>query len=172
MKKFLIPFLTFLGFTFSSELIPCKVVRVVDGDTFRCVPEGKSRFIKVRLMGIDTLETNNMKKGMGQAKWFYGGIRTVKEFGKKAKEFSKRLIDKKVVYLELPVRKMDNNGRYLAYVWLDEYRNKMLNLLLVKEGLAFVFIIPPQVKYLKELGEAQEEAYKDRRGFWKYFKGE
>ncbi|RUM32651.1 MAG: hypothetical protein DSY42_00555, partial [Aquifex sp.] len=47
---------------------------------------------------------------------------------------------------------------------------EMLNVKLVEEGLAFVFIIPPQVKYLKELGEAQEEAYEDRKGFWEFFK--
>lgn len=172
MKKFLVILLSLVGFSLSQELIPCKVVRVADGDTFRCVPEGQTRYIKVRLMGIDTLETNNMRKGRRQAKWFYGGIKTVKEFGKKAKEFTKKFIDKKIVYLELPVRKKDRNGRYLAYVWLDEDKDEMLNLKLVEEGLAFVFIIPPQVKYLKELGEAQEEAYEDKKGFWKYFKGE
>jgi len=171
MSKISVLFLMFFSLVFSSEIIPCKVVRVVDGDTFRCVPEGKIRYIKVRLAGIDTLETQNMRKGRWQAKWFYGGIKTVKRFGKKAKEFSKNLIYKKIVYLELPVRKKDRNGRFLAYVWLDEDREEMLNVLLVKEGLAFVFIIPPQVKYLKELAEAQEEAYEDKRGFWKYFKG-
>ncbi|GAB6066490.1 thermonuclease family protein [Aquifex pyrophilus] len=160
-----------LLFIFGGELIPCKVVRVIDGDTFKCVLKGKNRAIKVRLMGIDTLETHNRRKGIKQAKWFIGGLDTVLSFGKEAKRYAEKRVKGKTVYLEPSVKNKDPHGRMLAFVWLDEDRDEMLNELLVKEGLAFVYIIPPQVKYLKRLGEAQEEAYEERKGFWEFFKG-
>ncbi|HID65865.1 MAG TPA: thermonuclease [Aquificaceae bacterium] len=170
MKKFLTAFLSAVSILLAGELIPCKVVRVIDGDTFKCVPVNGSRVIKVRLMGIDTLETHNRRKAIRQAKWFSGGVDTVISFGKEAKKYAEKLIDKKIVFLEPSVRNKDKRGRMLAYVWLDEDKDEMLNVKLVEEGLAFVFIIPPQVKYLKELGKAQEEAYEGRKGFWEFFK--
>ncbi len=171
MRKVLGLFLIPLIFLYGDELIPCKVVRVIDGDTFRCVPEGKRRTIKVRLMGIDTLETKNRRKGIRQAKWFLGGLDTVLSFGKKAKRYVEEKIMGKEVYLEPSLKGRDVHGRMLAFVWLDEDRDEMLNELLVREGLAFVYIIPPQIKYLKRLGEAQEEAYEENKGFWRFFKG-
>ncbi|RUM29528.1 MAG: hypothetical protein DSY42_06400, partial [Aquifex sp.] len=118
MKKFLTVFLSTVSILLAGDLIPCKVIRVIDGDTFKCVPVNGSRAIKVRLMGIDTLETHNRRKAIKQAKWFSGGIDTVIAFGKEAKKYAKKLIDKKVVFLEPSVRRKDKNGRMLAYVWL------------------------------------------------------
>ncbi len=168
MRKLLLGIATPLVL-FSQELTPCKVVRVIDGDTFKCtLPDGKLK--KVRIVGLDTLETQNMRKGRKQAKWFIGGIKVVKEFGKKAKEFTERETIGKVVYLELSTEKVDRNGRLLAYVWLDENRKELLNEKILKEGLAFLYILPPKVKYVSKLAKAQEEAYEKRKGFWKYFK--
>ncbi|WP_461829097.1 thermonuclease family protein [Aquifex sp.] len=168
MKKLLLGLVTPLAL-FAQELIPCKVVRVIDGDTFRCVlPDGKLK--KVRIVGLDTLETQNMRKGRKQAKWFVGGIKVVKEFGRKAKEFTKAKTLGRVVYLELAPEGVDSGGRLLAYVWLDRDRDELLNEEILKEGLAFLYILPPKVKYVSKLAEAQEEAYEEKKGFWKYFK--
>ena len=154
---------------FGVELIPCKVVRVIDGDTFRCIlPNGNPK--KVRIVGLDTLETHNITKGRRQARWFIGGMRVVREFGKRAKEFTERKIKGRVVYLELAPERVDKGGRLLAYVWLDENRKELLNEEILRKGLAFLYILPPKVKYVSRLAEAQEEAYEERRGFWKYFK--
>ncbi len=169
MKKIVLFLLILLSLTFSKELVECKVVRVIDGDTIRCkLPNGRIK--RVRLMGIDTLESKRNRKAIRQAKWFVGGLKTVLEYGKIASEFTKRKVLGKVVYLEYDLRKKDRHGRILAYVWID--KDTLLNELLVRKGLAFVFIIPPQVKYLERLGEAQEEAYSEGRGFWRYLKSE
>ena len=167
MKKLVSLLLVLLSLTFSKEFVKCKVVRVIDGDTIRCkLPDGKIK--RVRLMGIDTLESKRNRKAIRQAKWFVGGLRTVLEYGKIAYEFTKRKVLGRVVYLEYDLRKKDRHSRILAYVWIDE--NTLLNEILVREGLAFVFIIPPQVKYLERLGRAQEEAYSEGRGFWRYLR--
>ena len=111
-----------------------------------------------------------MRKGRKQAKWFVGGIKVVKEFGRKAKEFTKVKTLGRVVYLELAPERVDSGGRLLAYVWLDRDRDELLNEEILKEGLAFLYILPPKVKYVSRLAEAQEEAYEEKKGFWKYFK--
>ncbi len=168
MRKFLLGLFTPLTL-FAEELIPCKVVKVIDGDTFRCtLPNGKLK--KVRIVGLDTLETHNMRKGRKQAKWFVGGIKVVKEFGQRAKEFTEEKILGKVVYLEPSIEKADKGGRLLAYVWLDENRRELLNEKILKEGLAFLYILPPKVKYVSKLAKAQEKAYEKKKGFWRYFK--
>lgn len=169
MIRFLIPVLIIPLVLLGEDFFPCKVSRVIDGDTFRCVlPNGKMK--KVRLVGLDALETNNVRKGRKQAKWFIGGMRVVKTFGVEAKEYVKKRIKGKVVFLELAPEKVDRNGRLLAYVWLDKNKKELLNEEILRKGLAFLYILPPKVKYITRLAEAQEEAYEKKRGFWKYFK--
>jgi len=169
MKAIFLLLFLLLGTAGAESLIPCKVVKVIDGDTIRCLmPDGKVK--RIRLMGIDTLETTSGNKAVRQAKWFKGGLKTVKKYGLLAKELVKRLVSGKRVFLEIALRKKDRNGRILAYVWLDEEKNLMLNEILVRNGLAFVYIIPPQIKYLSLLGKAQEDAQELKKGFWERFK--
>ncbi|NPA32252.1 MAG: thermonuclease [Aquificae bacterium] len=168
--RVLFALLLVFGFCAGDVLIPCRVVRVVDGDTLRCVPAGEKKPVRVRLVGIDALETQNRAKALRQARWFSGGLDTVFRFGKLAKRYAERLTLGRVVFLELSVRKKDKNGRLLAFVWLDEERRRMLNVLLLEEGLALLFILPPQVKYTALMGEAQERALAEGRGFWSFFR--
>jgi micrococcal nuclease len=53
----------------------------------------------------------------------------------------------------------------LAYVWLKDGR--MLNEVLVREGMAQVYTIPPNVKYQDVLLKAQRQAREEGKGFWK-----
>ncbi|MFN3265126.1 MAG: thermonuclease family protein, partial [Aquificaceae bacterium] len=55
-------------------------------------------------------------------------------------------------------------GRLLAYVWLSDGR--MLNEVLVKEGYAMVYTIPPNVKYQERFLQAQRYARENRKGLW------
>ncbi|RME11542.1 MAG: thermonuclease, partial [Aquificota bacterium] len=68
------------------------------------------------------------------------------------------------VYLEFDVQKTDRYGRLLAYVWLSDGR--MLNEVLVKEGYAMVYTIPPNVKYQERFLQAQRYARENRKGLW------
>ena len=56
----------------------------------------------------------------------------------------------------------DKYGRLLAYVWIGD---KMLNEELLREGLAVLLTIPPDVRYVERFKRAQEEAREQRRGF-------
>jgi len=144
---------------------PCKVVRVIDGDTFTCTLKSGEE-IKVRLLGVDTpesrvnpkLERDVQKSGLQREE--------ILHMGKIAAEFTKKLLPEgEIVYLEQDVQKTDKYGRVLAYVWLKDGR--MLNEVLVREGMAQVYTIPPNVKYQDVLLKAQRQAREEGKGFWK-----
>jgi micrococcal nuclease len=144
---------------------PCKVVRVIDGDTFTCtLKDGEE--IKVRLIGVDTPESRVNPKLERDVQRSGLQREDVLRMGKIAAEFTKRLLPEgEIVYLEQDVQKTDKYGRVLAYVWLKDGR--MLNEVLIREGMAKVYTIPPNVKYQDILLDAQRQAREEGKGFWK-----
>ena len=73
------------------------------------------------------------------------------EAGTEASEYTKSLlVDTEYVYLEFDKSEYDAYGRILAYVWLSpdttDYEN-MLNVKLIKEGIADIMTITPNTKY-------------------------
>ncbi|MFZ8786067.1 thermonuclease family protein [Thermocrinis sp.] len=144
---------------------PCKVVRVIDGDTFTCTLENGEK-IKVRLIGVDTPESRESPKLEREVQKSGLQKEEILRMGKIATEFTKKLLPEgEIVYLEQDVQKTDRHGRVLAYVWLKDGR--MLNEVLVREGMARVYTIPPNVKYQDVLLEAQRKAREEGKGFWK-----
>ncbi len=145
----------------------CIVEKVIDGDTFECYLEN-SGSVRVRLIGVDTPETRYNQKLERDARRSGRDAEEIIKMGKKAKEFTQTLIPKNSkVYLELDVQRVDRYGRILAYVWLEDGR--MLNKVLLEEGYAQVYTIPPNVKYEKEFLEAQRKARQEKKGLWKEF---
>lgn len=143
----------------------CKVVKVYDGDTFECVlPSGEE--VKVRLIGVDTPESSVNRKAQRDSERSGRSLQEIVKLGKKASEFTKRLIPPgTVVYLETDVQLHDKYGRLLAYVYLPDGR--MLNEVLVEEGYATVYTVPPNVKYEKRFLELQRKAMSEGRGLWR-----
>lgn len=130
----------------SKELI--KVIRVIDGDTIEV--EGGN---KVRYIGIDTPETVHPSK-------------PVECYGKEASEKNKELVEGKMVYLEKDVSEVDEYGRLLRYVWVN---NLFINEYLVREGYAQSSSYPPDVKYQDRIVEAQRQAREEEKGLWGSF---
>ncbi len=117
-----------------------KVIRVIDGDTFE-LENGKI----VRLLGINAPE-----KGQ---KCF-----------EEARERLKELVEGKIVRLEKDIQNKDKYGRFLRYVFVNK---TFVNLLLVKEGYAFTYLINSN-KYKNELLEAEKYARENKIGcLWK-----
>jgi len=144
--------------------IPCRVVKVIDGDTFTCTLKNGEE-IKVRLIGVDTPESREGPKLERDAERTGLSKKEILRMGKEATEYTKKLLPKgEVVYLEQDVQPTDRYGRVLAYVWLKDGR--MLNELLLLEGMAQVYTIPPNVKYQERLLKAQKKAMEEGRGFW------
>ena len=145
--------------------IPCVVQRVTDGDTFTCLLDGKEE-VKVRLIGIDAPESRINERAVRQSQ--QTGIETqeIVKMGQRAKNFVKEIITKGTeVYLEFDVQRTDRYGRLLAYVWLRDGR--MLNELILREGYAQVYTVPPNVKYQERFLSAQRYARENMKGLWK-----
>ena len=131
------------------KLEEVEVTRVIDGDTFECVINGKTQ--KVRLIGVDTPESVHHDKNKNT------------EEGKKASDYTKEKLQGKKVGLEYDVQKNDKYGRILAYVWNE---SKMYNLELLEKGYAKVMTIPPNIKYSELFLEKQKIAQETNQGFW------
>ena len=122
-----------------------KVTRVIDGDTIEI--EGGE---KVRYIGIDTPETVDPRK-------------PVQCFSVEASKKNKELVEGKNVRLEKDITDKDKYGRLLRYVYID---NIFINLELVKQGFAFSYTYPPDIKYQAEILAAEAEAREANRGLW------
>lgn len=166
MRKILLIFLLFFScFLFAGDLFPVKVAYVIDGDTYKIWYQGKKK--SVRLIGIDTPESRKNRRAELQSRQFHTDIYTIIQLGRKAKNFAQKYIKKgQTIYLEFDVQKFDRYGRILAYVWLDREKEKMMNEILVKEGYAVVYTVPPNVKYQGKFLQAQREAREKERGLW------
>ncbi len=132
----------FLLKEFATSHTLVTVVRVIDGDTFR-LANGKT----VRLIGIDAPE---------KGQYYY----------EEAREKLKELIEGKKVVLEADISNSDKLNRLLRYVFVN---NLFVNLELVKEGYANVYIVSPNEKYSSELLKAEEYARKNKLGLWNKF---
>lgn len=126
------------------------VSRVVDGDTIEL-----SNKETVRYIGIDTPEVREKKN----SEWVYNP----RPYAEDARKFNQKLVEGKPVKLEFDVQKMDKYKRLLAYVYIGD---KMVNIEMVREGLAMIYTYPPNVKYSKRFLDAQKEARNNKKGLW------
>ncbi len=131
-----------------SELVKCKVERVIDGDTFEILSNGEK--IKIRLIGVNTPESVASQEYLEET-----GQKNTQE-GKEASEFTKRLLTDKTVYLEFDAAKEDKYGRLLAYVYLED--GQMVQDILLKNGYAELMTIQPNVKYADHFVETVQAA--------------
>lgn len=108
---------------------PYYVKYVYDGDTLLVDVDGQDT--KIRLIGIDTPELI-VDQQENQA-------------GVIAKEYTEKLVNHKMVYLQYDKERTDKYDRVLAYVYLDESR--MVNKLILSSGNAKRLTISPNTRY-------------------------
>ena len=131
---------------------PYDVVRVVDGDTF--IAEIDEADTYIRLIGIDAPESvadESYKENT--------------EEGRLASEYLANLLEGNRVYLEYDAKLIDNYGRTLCYVYLQDAET-MVNELLLQTGYAQTMTIEPNVKYRERLLAAEAQAKHAKAGFW------
>lgn len=133
----------------SVNLVKVKVLRVVDGDTFKCMIDGKEQ--TVRLIGVDTPESVNPNKEKNTVE------------GKIASEYTKRYLEDRDVELEYDIQKTDKYGRVLAYVWNGD---TLFNFKLIRDGIAKPMTIAPNVKYSKIIRNLEKKAVENNKGFF------
>lgn len=122
------------------------VKRIYDGDTV-LLENGD----KIRFLGINTPEIESPRKAGEPG-------------GEEARSWLQAKLSGKSIRLEQDTEARDHYGRMLAHVFTDG--GEHINLTLVQNGLAFVDIHPPNVKYVRELLEAENQAEKSRKGLW------
>ena len=143
VKEYLIWFLLILCLTFFIEApVFSKVINVkevIDGDTI-VLQSGEH----VRYIGIDTPEKDQ-------------------PFYQQAKERNQKLVEGKEVRIEFDVQRKDKYGRLLAYVYVGE---TFVNAELVRNGLANLYTVPPNVKHSDYFLKLQSEAKEKKLGIW------
>lgn len=152
--KFTIP----LGRSYNYADILVK--RAVDGDTL--VLENGER---IRLIGIDTPEMHESNKLYRDSQRSKEDVSTIQKLGRRAYEFTKKLVEGKRVSLEFDVEKQDRYSRLLAYVYLKD--GTFVNAEIVKEGYASLMTYPPNVKYADLFLKLYRESRENKRGLWK-----
>ena len=135
-----------------------KVLWIYDGDTIKVENIGK-----VRLIGIDTPETKASPRDRFYSRDFQIKPRKLRQIARQAKNYNIQHVKGEKVKLELDQTKRDKYNRLLAYVYLPD--GEMLNLLLLKKGLASVFR-RYDFSYKKKFLKAEKKARKKRRGLW------
>lgn len=137
-----------------------RVLRITDGDTIRVLIDGEEE--RVRYIGIDTPERA-------------GPDVLVEPYADEATLANTKLVGGKEVVLERDVSETDRFDRLLRYVWLspdldnattedDSWR--LVNLELVRAGLAEAVRYPPDVAYTAILEAAESDARAAGRGMW------
>lgn len=121
------------------------VTSVADGDTVTL-----NNGWKVRYIGIDTPEIKHPTKPKGC-------------LADEAKARNEDLVLNKEVILEKDVSDFDIYDRHLAYVYAN---GEMVNLTLIKEGLAESSEYPPDTKNQQLFDEAETKAREQKLGIW------
>jgi micrococcal nuclease len=153
----------------SAEFIPLLATKkplvayVVDGDTIGVrIDRGLE---KVRLIGIDTPESRKNERAALQAERSHRDIKTIMEFGRRAKDTLKGLLPKGTeVRIEYDVQKRDKYGRLLGYVYTAD--NAMVNEEMVARGYAQLLTMPPNVRYADRFKKALAKSQREKRGLW------
>lgn len=144
------------------ELYPSIVTRVVDGDTIDVAVEGRRQCL--RLIGVDTPEVYPGAKLNRDVQTLGVSRKVVQSLGRLSSEFTRQQLLGEDVALELDVQTHDRYGRLLAYVWLAD--GTLFNMLIVREGYAFVYTFPPNVRHADIFLSCQREAREKQRGLW------
>lgn len=117
-------------------------------------------FEPLKALDGDTIETSSGEKIR------YLGINSPEKgepFFEEASELNQNLVLDKIVTLEFDIQKKDRYGRTLAYVFAG---NELVNLEMVRNGLAVSQTIQPNIKYQDQILEVQKEARNKCLGIW------
>ena len=134
----------------NQKLYPVK--SVVDGDTF-WADDGSAKGLKIRLIGIDAPETRRTRQ------------KEIGYYAAESKDHLSQLIGGKAVRLEFDIQRLDRYQRTLAYVFLTD--GTFVNAELVRQGSAVLMTTPPNVKYVDQLIQLQQQAKSKKIGLWK-----
>ncbi|EFK97862.1 thermonuclease [sediment metagenome] len=150
---------TFLGA--KDKYSNIKVIKVISADTIELENSDK-----IKLIGLKAPDAPEHKEEVKRDKNLQliepelSPILTIEE---EAFNFTKNLLEGKVVRLEFDVERKDDSFYSYAYVFLRE-NNLFVNAEIIRQGFAHLQIRPPNNKYADLLREAYREAKIQKRG--------
>jgi micrococcal nuclease len=123
---------------------------------------------RVRLIGVDTPEVHPSKKLQRDAERSQRDIETIQELGRRASEFTRRMVKGKKVRLEYDqanshIRHKDKYDRTLAYVYLED--GTFLNAEIVRQGYGHAYTRFP-FRYMELFRRYEREARENKSGLW------
>jgi micrococcal nuclease len=122
-----------------------QVVHVTDGDTVTLTGG-----VRVRYLGIDSPELPGAKTEL-------------QGFARAAADRNRVLVTGKTVRLETDAEDRDDFGRLLRHLWLGD---ELVAEVLIREGLGYAQLNPPNTRNRERLQRAQTEARAGGRGVW------
>jgi micrococcal nuclease len=145
VSTFILPLILSLPDVQAQELLPVRLKRVIDGDTYEVLVQGKSRI--VRLIGVDCAESKPNRKAKKDANREGLAIDSVVALGILAtKHVESFLSVGDTLFFEPDVQERDRYGRLLGYFYLCD--GKMLNEELLISGYARLYTVPPNIRYM------------------------
>jgi len=142
-----------------AEAFSGRVTWVHDGDTIEVENIGR-----VRLLGIDAPEEQGSERDRFYQHQFQISPATLRSVARLATHFVIRHSRNQTVRLAFDRERTDSYGRTLAYVYLPDGR--LLNQLLVEEGLAAVFR-RTEFELKDQFMVAEAKARNNKRGLWR-----
>ena len=129
-----------------------QVIRVADGDTVTVrLPGGAER--RVRLIGVDAPEMDDGREEIALRAFL-------------SRRFAVHYLYRRKVRLTYDFPEVDEHGRVLAYVWMEE--GTLFNDFIIRQGFASAFLKYPFRKdYQERFRSAEAEARAKERGFWR-----
>ncbi|WP_157069893.1 thermonuclease family protein [Sandaracinus amylolyticus] len=147
-----------------STPAPCQppqrvvITNITDGDTFAAVRESDSQPIDVRMIGVDTPETEKRNDETGE-------ITPAECYGNEAWAFTE-LLRGRYVWLTYDAECQDHFGRDLAYVWVGSGPGDMWNRQLAARGFAEPLTIEPNSSNAPVIAEDSAAAQAAGLGLW------
>jgi endonuclease YncB( thermonuclease family) len=131
-----------------QKLQIARVVGVVSGDMIDVILGNETRRVKYIL--VDAPVLNDPQTG-------------TEPFGQESLDFNRSLVEGQTVTLEKDVSETDAEGRLLRYVHVG---GRMVNEELLRQGLARVEMVPPDLKYGARFQAVEQEAQAANLGIW------
>jgi len=134
----------------SVQREPARVVRVISADTLTILYRGK--WEEIKLIGPEAPQTALNDRAFEEALKSSSTPDEIIRRGLQATEFVKGLLRYgSQVWIEFDVQKRDRYSRLLGYVYLADGR--MLNEVILRQGLADLFLVPPNLRYSRRFQE-------------------
>lgn len=124
-----------------------EVSKVISGDSFELASGAKVGYASVKAPDL------------------VSPSRKIEEMAQASLDFNRNLLEGKKVKLEYGSRLRAPDGRFLAYVYLED--GTFANRAVLDSGFGKVVIDPPNLEHADELRRAASDARREGRGLWK-----